>query len=101
MKSKSVYACLTAFSLALVVSIETLASDEREFSEKIKVGLTKDAVTALFGGAPDTESCRNILGLSACRLTWSKGLVAKKRYEVDFIAGRVIAVGVDAQKGLY
>lgn len=98
---KSISACFKACVLVLLVLAEASASDERELAENIKTGLTKEAVVALFGTAPDTESCRNILGLSSCRLTWSKGIVAKTRYEVDFIAGRVVAVGVTAQKGLY
>ena len=67
-------------------------------SDKIKVGLTKDAVIALFGANPDTESCKTTLGLTSCNLTWTKGIFSKDIYEVTFIADRVIAVSSTTKK---
>lgn len=72
-----------------------------ELGSKIKVGLTQDAVVALFGATPDTEACKTFLGLQACRLVWNKGIINITRYEVDFVAGRVISVSVASQRKMF
>ncbi len=88
---------IVTLGLALLAGA-TLADD---LAEKIKPGLTRDAVVALIGSPPDEEGCKTYIGVSACKLIWSKGIVGRTRYEVEFIAGRVVTVQVMKAKGIF
>ena len=82
----------------MVCTAISLASDD--LGDKIKAGFTRDAVIALIGSPPDEEGCKTYLGVSACRLTWNKGGFQRARYEVEFIAGRVVTVQVTKTKNI-
>jgi hypothetical protein len=87
--------------MAFILSVlTTLAFANDDVAEKIKPGLTRDAVVALIGSSPDEEGCKTYMGVSACKLIWSKGIVGRTRYEVEFIAGRVVTVQVMKAKGI-
>jgi hypothetical protein len=75
------------------------ASDD--MANKLKVGLTKEAVIALFEGAPDVETCTTVLGISSCQLVWNRGFVQKVRYEVEFLAGRMVSFKTISQRSLF
>lgn len=86
-------------ALGLVFSVSATLADD--LAEKIKPGLTRDAVVALIGSPPDEEGCKTYIGVSTCKLVWSKGIVGRSRYEVEFIAGRVVTVQVTKAKGIF
>lgn len=81
--------------------LATMAFANDDVAEKIKPGLTRDAVVALIGSPPDEEGCKTYIGVSACKLVWSKGIVGRSRYELEFIAGRVVTVQVTKVKGIF
>lgn len=86
-------------ALGLVFWVGATFADD--LAENIKPGLTRDAVVALIGSPPDEEGCKTYIGVSACKLIWSKGIVGRTRYEVEFIAGRVVTVQVTKAKGVF
>ncbi|MDL2355531.1 MAG: hypothetical protein QFF03_09760 [Pseudomonadota bacterium] len=82
-------------AMAFLASASALADP---LSEKIAVGLTRDAVVALFGEEPELETCKTVLGLKSCVLIWERGIFPKLRYEVNIILGRVARVDVVAKR---
>ncbi len=88
--------CIVAVGLVFWVGV--ISADD--LGDKIKTGLTRDAVIALIGSPPDEEDCKTYIGVSACRLTWNKGVFQRACYEVEFIAGRVVTVQVTKTKNI-
>lgn len=89
--------CIT-FTLVVLAA---MAQANDDVAGKIKPGLTRDAVIDLIGSPPDEEGCKSYIGVSICKLIWSRGLVERTRYEVEFIADRVVIVQVTKVKGVF
>lgn len=84
-----------AICMGCLVSAPAVADP---LGDKIAVGLTRDAVVAMFGEEPQLEKCKTVLGISSCVLIWERGIFSKLRYEVSFILGRVARVDVVAKR---
>lgn len=89
------------FIAALIANSTSFAADEP--SDKIAVGLTRDAVVALVGSKPTEETCTSYLGVPSCKLTFTKGsaIAGKSTYVVHFVANRVVSVKTTKASGVF
>lgn len=62
-------------TLGLILLAGTTLADD--LAEKIKHGLTRDAVIALIGSPPDEEVCKTYIAISSCKM------VGGFKYEVQ------------------
>lgn len=99
MKKTLLYRLMFVALLSIFLTQPSLANGD-EIMSKLAIGLTKDAVIAIMQSEPDEQGCKSYLGVSACKLIWSKGLISKSRYEVEFVAGRLVTAQHTKLRGL-
>lgn len=83
-------------SIAFAMWMQTAQADA--FTDKIQIGLTRNAVIAVFGRLPNTETCQTVLTIAKCNLIWSQGIFVREIYEITLIAGHVVAISTVSKR---